>query len=118
MSRPRARRPKRMICISQDVYLKALCFILSLSLFLFLSLFLSVSSRVKIHARGNCVSVSRDVYSNALPFALSLSLSLSLHTSNPRNLATALRLRNVAPFGLEYRKHGPYPYMVPEHFQV
>ena len=81
-----------MICISQDVYLKALCFILSLSLsfslflslslFLFLSLFLSVSSRVKIHARGNCVIVSRDVYSNALPFALSLSLSVSSHVKS------------------------------------
>ena len=54
----------------------------SLSVFLSLFLFLSVSSRVKIHARGTRVIVSRDVYSNALPFALSLALSVSSHVKS------------------------------------
>ena len=81
-----------MLCIARCL-LKTICFVLSLSLF--------ASSRVKIRERGTCVYiVSRDVYVNALLFARSRSLSLHT-TSNPRNLATALRLRNVAPFGLK-----------------
>ena len=54
----------------------------SLSVFLSLYLLLSVSSRVKIDARGTRVIVSRDVYSNALPFALSLALSVSSHVKS------------------------------------